>query len=79
MFRGIGWSRFGGCTSPKARSRLQLGDLRRGAPEQRAGHGTTAIFQAIVVAFTGYMLYLTRRWAGVIWLGDACPRLAATS
>ena len=30
--------------------------------------GTTAIFQAIVVSFTGYLLYLTRRWAGVIWL-----------
>jgi hypothetical protein len=26
--------------------------------------GTSAIF----VSFTGYMLYLTRRWAGVIWL-----------
>jgi membrane protease YdiL (CAAX protease family) len=30
--------------------------------------GTTAIFQAIAVSFTGYMLYLTRRRAGVIWL-----------
>ena len=30
--------------------------------------GTSAIFQAIIVSFTGYMLYLTRRWAGVIWL-----------
>jgi membrane protease YdiL (CAAX protease family) len=30
--------------------------------------GTSAIFQAIVVSFTGYMLYLTRRWAGAIWL-----------
>ena len=30
--------------------------------------GTTAIFQAIAVSFTGYLLYLTRRWAGVIWL-----------
>ena len=32
------------------------------------GTGTSAIFQAIVVSFTGYMLYLTRRWAGAIWL-----------
>ena len=30
--------------------------------------GTSAVFQAIIVSFTGYMLYLTRRWAGVIWL-----------
>jgi CAAX protease family protein len=30
--------------------------------------GTSAIVQAIVVSFTGYMLYLTRRWAGTIWL-----------
>ena len=30
--------------------------------------GTSAIFQAIAVSFTGYMLYLTRRWAGAIWL-----------
>jgi len=30
--------------------------------------GTSAILQAIIVSFTGYMLYLTRRWAGVIWL-----------
>ena len=30
--------------------------------------GTSAIFQAIIVSFTGYLLYLTRRWAGVIWL-----------
>ena len=30
--------------------------------------GSSAIAQAIVVSFTGYMLYLTRRWAGTIWL-----------
>ena len=30
--------------------------------------GTSAIFQAVIVSFTGYMLYLTRRWAGAIWL-----------
>ena len=30
--------------------------------------GTGAIFQAVIVSFTGYMLYLTRRWAGAIWL-----------
>ena len=30
--------------------------------------GTSAIFQAIVVSFSGYMFYLTRRWFGVIWL-----------
>ena len=30
--------------------------------------GTGAIAQAIIVSFTGYMLYLTRRWAGTIWL-----------
>ena len=32
------------------------------------GTGTDAIFQAIAVSFTGYLLYLTRRWAGAIWL-----------
>ena len=30
--------------------------------------GSSAIAQAVVVSFTGYMLYLTRRWAGSIWL-----------
>ena len=30
--------------------------------------GSSAIVQAIVVSFTGYMLYLTRRWVGTIWL-----------
>lgn len=30
--------------------------------------GTSAILQAAVVSFTGYMLYVIRRWAGVIWL-----------
>jgi len=30
--------------------------------------GSSAILQAVVVSFTGYMLYLTRRWAGAIWL-----------
>lgn len=29
--------------------------------------GATAILQAAVVSFSGYMFYLTRRWATVIW------------
>jgi membrane protease YdiL (CAAX protease family) len=69
MFRGVGLVTFRrmGLTEGKVAlySSVAFGAVHL---SNALGTGTSAIFQAVVVSFTGYMLYLTRRWAGVIWL-----------
>jgi membrane protease YdiL (CAAX protease family) len=69
MFRGVGLVMFRrmGLTEGKVAlySSIVFGAVHL---SNALGTGTNAIFQAIVVSFTGYMLYLTRRWAGAIWL-----------
>ena len=69
MFRGVGLITFRrmGLTEGKVAlySSVVFGAVHL---TNALGTGTSAIFQAIVVSFTGYMLYLTRRWAGAIWL-----------
>ena len=69
MFRGIGVVTFRRMNLTEGKVALYSSVIFGAVHLSNAlATGTTAIFQAIVVAFTGYMLYLTRRWAGVIWL-----------
>jgi membrane protease YdiL (CAAX protease family) len=69
MFRGVGLVTFRrmGLTEGKVAlySSVVFGAVHL---SNALGTGTSAIFQAAIVSFTGYMLYLTRRWAGAIWL-----------
>ena len=69
MFRGVGLVTFRRMGLTEARVAL-YSSLGFGAVHlsNALGTGTNAILQAIAVSFTGYMLYLTRRWAGAIWL-----------
>ena len=69
MFRGVGLVTFRRMGLTEARVAL-YSSVAFGAVHlsNALGTGTSAIFQAIAVSFTGYMLYLTRRWAGAIWL-----------
>ena len=71
MFRGVGLAYVPpDGTHGSARGSLQLGGLGAVHLSNALATGTSAIFQAIAVTFTGYMLYLTRRWAGAL-AGDA--------
>jgi uncharacterized protein len=69
MFRGIGvvTLRRMGLTEAKVAlySSLIFGAVHL---SNALGAGAQAIGQALAVSLTGYFLYLTRRWAGVIWL-----------
>ena len=69
MFRGVGLVTFRRMELTETRVAL-YSSLVFGAVHlsNALGTGTSAIFQAIAVSFTGYLLYLTRRWAGVLWL-----------
>lgn len=69
MFRGIGVVTFRRMRLTEGKVAL-YSSLAFGAVHlsNALATGTSAIFQAIIVSFTGYMLYLTRRWAGAIWL-----------
>lgn len=69
MFRGVGLVTFRRMGLTEGRVAL-YSSLAFGAVHlsNAIGTGTNAIGQAIVVCFTGYLLYLTRRWAGAIWL-----------
>ncbi len=69
MFRGVGLVTFRRMGLTEARVAL-YSSLIFGAVHlsNALATGASAIFQATVVSFTGYMLYLTRRWAGAIWL-----------
>jgi uncharacterized protein len=72
MFRGVGLVTFRRMDLTEARVALYSSIVFGAVHLSNAiGTGTTAVFQAAVVSFTGYMLYLTRRWAGVIWLAMA--------
>jgi membrane protease YdiL (CAAX protease family) len=68
MFRGIGLVMFRrmGLTEGKAAlySSVAFGAVHL---SNALATGATAIFQATVVSFSGYLFYLTRRWATVIW------------
>ena len=69
MFRGIGVVTFRRMDLSEGRVALYSSVIFGAVHLSNAlATGTSAIFQAIIVSFTGYMLYLTRRWAGVIWL-----------
>ena len=69
MFRGIGLVTFRRMGLTEARVALYSSVVFGAVHLSNAlATGTSAIFQAIIVSFTGYMLYLTRRWAGAIWL-----------
>jgi hypothetical protein len=69
MFRGVGLVTFRRMGLTEARVALYSSAIFGAVHLSNAlATGTSAIFQAIVVSFTGYMLYLTRRWAGAIWL-----------
>lgn len=69
MFRGVGVVTFRRMALTEGRVAL-WSSLAFGAVHlsNALGTGTSAIVQAVVVSFTGYLLYLTRRWAGAIWL-----------
>ena len=69
MFRGVGLVTFRRMGLTEGRVAL-YSSLIFGAVHlsNALGTGTSAILQATVVSFTGYMLYLTRRRAGAIWL-----------
>lgn len=68
MFRGIGVVTFRRMGLTEGRVALYT-SLVFGAVHlsNALGTGVAAIEQAIAVSVTGYFLYLTRRWAGVIW------------
>ena len=69
MFRGIGLVTFRRMHLTEAKVALYSSVLFGAVHLSNAlATGTTAIFQAIVVSFSGYMFYLTRRWFGLIWL-----------
>jgi membrane protease YdiL (CAAX protease family) len=69
MFRGVGLVTFRRMGLTEARVALYSSVVFGAVHLSNAlGAGTRAVFQAVVVSFTGYMLYLTRRWAGAIWL-----------
>ena len=69
MFRGVGLVTFRRMGLTEARVALYSSVVFGAVHLSNAlGTGASAIFQATVVSFTGYMLYLTRRWAGAIWL-----------
>lgn len=69
VFRGIGVLAFRGEGLTEGKVAL-FTSLAFGAAHlsNAIGTGTTAIAQAVVVSFSGYFFYLTRRVAGVIWL-----------
>ena len=69
MFRGVGLVTFRRMGLTEARVALYSSVVFGAVHLSNAlATGTSAIFQAIAVTFTGYMLYLTRRWAGALWL-----------
>lgn len=69
MFRGIGVVTFRRDGFPEAKVALYTSIIFGAAHLSNAlSTGPSAILQAVVVSLTGYFLYLTRRWAGVIWL-----------
>jgi membrane protease YdiL (CAAX protease family) len=72
MFRGIGVEYFRRMGLTEARVALYTSVVFGAVHLSNAlATGSKAILQAVVVSFTGYMLYLTRRWAGVIWVAMA--------
>jgi hypothetical protein len=77
MFRGVGLVTFRRMGLTEGRVAL-YSSLAFGAVHlsNALGTGTNAIAQAIVVCFAGYLLYLTRRWAGAIWLAMPVHLLA---
>ena len=69
MFRGVGLVTFRRMGLTEAKVALYSSGVFGAVHLSNAlGTGTSAIFQAAIVSFTGYMLYLTRRRAGAIWL-----------
>lgn len=69
MFRGIGLVTFRRDGFPEAKVALYTSIIFGAVHLSNAlSTGPQAILQALVVSLTGYFLYLTRRWAGVIWL-----------
>jgi membrane protease YdiL (CAAX protease family) len=69
MFRGVGLVTFRRMDLTEAKVALYSSVIFGAVHLSNAlATGSSAILQATVVSFTGYMLYLTRRWAGAIWL-----------
>ena len=69
MFRGVGLVTFRRMDLSEAKVALYSSVIFGAVHLSNAlATGTGAIVQATVVSFTGYMLYLTRRRAGAIWL-----------
>ena len=69
MFRGIGVVAFRRMGLTEARVALDSSVVFGAVHLSNAlATGASAIVQAIAVSLTGYFLYLTRRWAGVIWV-----------
>lgn len=69
MFRGIGVVTFRRMGLTEARVALYSSVVFGAVHLSNAlATGASAIGQAIAVSLTGYFLYLTRRWAGVIWV-----------
>ena len=69
VFRGIGLKSFRDAGLTEAKVALYTSVIFGAAHLSNAvAAGTSAIFQAIVVAFSGYFFYLTRRVGGIIWL-----------
>lgn len=69
MFRGIGVVTFRRDGFPELRVALYTSLIFGAVHLSNAiSTGPSAILQAAVVSLTGYFLYLTKRWAGVIWL-----------
>ena len=69
MFRGIGVVEFRRMGLTEARVALYSSVVFGAVHLSNAlGTGASAIAQAAAVSLTGYFLYLTRRWAGVIWV-----------
>lgn len=69
VFRGIGLKSFRDAGMTEAKVALITSVVFGAAHLSNAiGAGTTAIFQAVVVSFSGYFFYLTRRVSGAIFL-----------
>ncbi|MBS1879165.1 MAG: CPBP family intramembrane metalloprotease [Actinobacteria bacterium] len=69
MFRGIGVVAFRRGGFPEAKVALYTSILFGAAHLSNAiSDGPKALLQALLVSLSGYFFYLTKRWAGVIWV-----------
>lgn len=72
MFRGIGVVTFRRDGFSEAKVALYTSLIFGAVHLSNAiSTGPSALLQATIVSLTGYFLYLTRRWAGVIWAAMA--------